>query len=199
MRRADGEPHARPRGVGGCTDTNEFNFLQWKFISALGVTYRGQSGRFDTVPRWPVWPPRRTGSDDQRLVDIRNADVVLVMGGNPARTTPAGSMGGGGQEDPQRQAGGGGSRFTRTGPSLTSTRRAGGQHRVPEGLIRYGSRPADMRLHPDPHRRPVHRRREVAFDDGLFSGFDPEKAGYDKSAWRTSPIQRPTGTRATRR
>jgi hypothetical protein len=26
--------------VGGCTDTNEFNFLQWKFISALGVTCR---------------------------------------------------------------------------------------------------------------------------------------------------------------
>src|SRR6202165_2966457 len=31
--------------VGGCTDTNEFNFLQWKFISALGVPYRDSQAR----------------------------------------------------------------------------------------------------------------------------------------------------------
>src|SRR2546422_8613 len=31
--------------VGGCTDTNEFNFLQWKFIEALGVTYRDSQAR----------------------------------------------------------------------------------------------------------------------------------------------------------
>ncbi len=31
--------------IGGCTDTNEFNFLQWKFITALGVTYRDSQAR----------------------------------------------------------------------------------------------------------------------------------------------------------
>jgi formate dehydrogenase major subunit len=31
--------------IGGCTDTNEFNFLQWKFISALGVPYRDSQAR----------------------------------------------------------------------------------------------------------------------------------------------------------
>jgi formate dehydrogenase major subunit len=31
--------------VGGCTDTNEFNFLQWKFISALGIPYRDSQAR----------------------------------------------------------------------------------------------------------------------------------------------------------
>ena len=31
--------------TGGCTDTNEFNFLQWKFISALGVVYRDSQAR----------------------------------------------------------------------------------------------------------------------------------------------------------
>ena len=31
--------------VGGCTDTNEFNFLQWKLISALGVPYRDSQAR----------------------------------------------------------------------------------------------------------------------------------------------------------
>src|SRR5438552_2640070 len=31
--------------IGGCTDTNEFNFLQWKAISALGVAYRDTQAR----------------------------------------------------------------------------------------------------------------------------------------------------------
>jgi len=31
--------------VGGCTDTNEFNFLQDKFMAALGVTYRDSQAR----------------------------------------------------------------------------------------------------------------------------------------------------------
>ena len=31
--------------VGGCTDTNEFNFLMWKTGSALGVVYRDSQAR----------------------------------------------------------------------------------------------------------------------------------------------------------
>jgi formate dehydrogenase major subunit len=31
--------------IGGCTDTNEFNYLQWKVISALGVPYRDSQAR----------------------------------------------------------------------------------------------------------------------------------------------------------
>jgi formate dehydrogenase major subunit len=31
--------------IGGCTDTNEFNFLQWKASAALGVTYRDTQAR----------------------------------------------------------------------------------------------------------------------------------------------------------
>jgi len=31
--------------IGGCTDTNEFNFLQWKAISAFGVPYRDSQAR----------------------------------------------------------------------------------------------------------------------------------------------------------
>ena len=30
---------------GGCTDTNEFNMLQWKVITALGVPYRDSQAR----------------------------------------------------------------------------------------------------------------------------------------------------------
>ena len=31
--------------IGGCTDTNEFNYLQWKFISAIGIPYRDSQAR----------------------------------------------------------------------------------------------------------------------------------------------------------
>ena len=31
--------------IGGCTDTSEFNFLQWKFISGLGIPYRDSQAR----------------------------------------------------------------------------------------------------------------------------------------------------------
>ena len=31
--------------IGGCTDTNEFNYLQWKAITGLGVTYRDTQAR----------------------------------------------------------------------------------------------------------------------------------------------------------
>jgi formate dehydrogenase major subunit len=31
--------------IGGCTDTNELNFLQWKAITALGIPYRDTQAR----------------------------------------------------------------------------------------------------------------------------------------------------------
>jgi formate dehydrogenase major subunit len=45
---AKGEVVNRTPGIawiGGCTDTNEFNFLQWKAITALGVPYRDSQAR----------------------------------------------------------------------------------------------------------------------------------------------------------
>ncbi len=31
--------------IGGCSDTNEFNYLQWKVVTALGVPYRDTQAR----------------------------------------------------------------------------------------------------------------------------------------------------------
>jgi formate dehydrogenase major subunit len=45
---AKGEVVNRTPGIvmiGGCTDTNEFNWLQWKVSAALGVTYRDTQAR----------------------------------------------------------------------------------------------------------------------------------------------------------
>ena len=48
IRNAKGEVVNRNPGmamIGGCTDTNEFNFLQWKAITAWGVPYRDTQAR----------------------------------------------------------------------------------------------------------------------------------------------------------
>jgi formate dehydrogenase major subunit len=45
---AKGEVVNRTPGIawiGGCTDTNEFNFLQWKALTAWGVPYRDSQAR----------------------------------------------------------------------------------------------------------------------------------------------------------
>jgi formate dehydrogenase major subunit len=47
-RNAKGEVVNRTPGIGligGCTDTNEFNFLMWKTGAALGVVYRDSQAR----------------------------------------------------------------------------------------------------------------------------------------------------------
>jgi formate dehydrogenase major subunit len=45
---AKGETVNRTPGIawiGGCTDTNEFNFLQWKALTSWGVPYRDTQAR----------------------------------------------------------------------------------------------------------------------------------------------------------
>ena len=45
---AKGETVNRTPGIawiGGCTDTNEFNFLQWKALTSWGVSYRDTQAR----------------------------------------------------------------------------------------------------------------------------------------------------------
>ena len=45
---AKGETVNRTPGIawiGGCTDVNEFNYLQWRVITALGVPYRDSQAR----------------------------------------------------------------------------------------------------------------------------------------------------------
>src|SRR6188472_3724509 len=43
--------------TGGCTDTNEFNYLVVKTMRSLGVCYLENQAGFDTGQRSPVWGP----------------------------------------------------------------------------------------------------------------------------------------------
>ena len=119
-------------------------------------------------------------------VDIKNADVVFVMGGNPAENHPCGFKWALEAKktrnakivhvDP---------RFTRTSAvaDLYSPIRAGTDIAYLHGIIRYALETG--RFHEDyvkAHTNAAYLVSErYGFADGLFSGFDGKS--YDKSAW----------------
>ncbi len=120
--------------------------------------------------------------------DVANADVVLVMGGNPAENHPVGFrfvM----EAKRNRKA-----KLVVVDPRFNRTAavsdyyvplRAGSDIAFLGGLIHYTlSRKlyhADyVRLHTNAG---FLVREDFGFEDGLFSGFDAEKKTYDKSSW----------------
>jgi formate dehydrogenase-N alpha subunit len=121
-------------------------------------------------------------------VDIKNADVILAMGGNPAENHPVGfkwfleAKKTRGAKliavDP---------RFTRTGAvaDLYAPIRPGTDIAFLNGLIRYAIE--KKRYHEDYVK--VHTNgpyiigEKYDFTDGLFSGFDQAKGEYDKTNW----------------
>jgi formate dehydrogenase-N alpha subunit len=121
-------------------------------------------------------------------VDIKNADVVLCMGGNPAENHPCGFKWAIEAKktrnaklvvvDP---------RFTRTAAvaDLYSPIRAGSDIAYLLGIIRYAIE--KNRYHADYVK--IHTNasylvgEKFGFQDGLFTGFDESKHTYDKAAW----------------
>jgi formate dehydrogenase major subunit len=130
-------------------------------------------------------------------VDIKNADVILAMGGNPAENHPVGfkwfieAKKTRGAKlvavDP---------RFTRTAAvaDLYSPIRPGTDIAFLNGLIRYAI--DKKRYHEDYVK--IHTNgpyiigEKYAFTDGLFSGFDETKKEYDKAAWAYEPDPKTT-------
>jgi formate dehydrogenase major subunit len=131
-------------------------------------------------------------------VDIKNADVILAMGGNPAENHPVGfkwfieakktrnakiiAV------DP---------RFTRTAAvaDLYAPIRPGTDIAFLNGIIRYAIE--KKRYHEDYVK--IHTNgpyiigEKFGFHDGLFSGFDAAKGEYDKAAWGYQPDEKTTG------
>jgi formate dehydrogenase major subunit len=121
-------------------------------------------------------------------VDIKNADVILAMGGNPAENHPVGfkwfmeARRGRNAKlcvvDP---------RFTRTAAvaDIYAPIRAGTDIAFLLGLIRYAIE--NKRFHEDYVK--IHTNgpyvigEKFDFSDGLFTGFDQTKSEYDKAAW----------------
>ena len=121
-------------------------------------------------------------------VDIRNADVVLVMGGNPAEAHPCGFKWVMEAKvknkarlvvvDP---------RFTRTAAvaDLFAQIRPGTDIAFLGGVIRYLLE--NDRIQHEYVKTYTNAsflvRRDYSFEGGLFSGYDGEKRSYDRSSW----------------
>src|SRR6185436_1336051 len=120
--------------------------------------------------------------------DVANADVVLVMGGNPAENHPVGFrfvM----EAKLKRKA-----RLVCVDPRFNRTAAVADQY-VPirsgsdimflGGLVHYALShdlldAEYLRLHTN---APFLIREGFGFEDGLFSGWDEQKKAYDKSSW----------------
>ncbi len=121
-------------------------------------------------------------------VDIKNTDVILAMGGNPAENHPVGfkwfmeARRGRNAKlvvvDP---------RFTRTAAvaDLYAPIRPGSDIAFLLGIIRYALE--TKRYHEDYVKlhtnAPYIISDKYSFNDGLFSGFDPKTAEYAKDSW----------------
>jgi formate dehydrogenase major subunit len=121
-------------------------------------------------------------------VDIKNTDVILAMGGNPAENHPVGFK----WFLEARKTRGAkivavDPRFTRTGAlaDVYAPVRAGSDTAFLLGLIRYAI--DTKRYHEDYVKlhtnAPYIISEKYAFNDGLFSGFDQTKGEYDKTNW----------------
>ncbi len=131
-------------------------------------------------------------------VDIKNADVILAMGGNPAENHPVGFRWF--LEAKQKRNAklvAVDPRFTRTAAvaDLYAPIRAGTDIAFLNGLIRYALETGRF------HKEYVQLHTNAAyvihegykFEDGLFSGFDPAKAEYKKDTWAYQADEKTTG------
>jgi formate dehydrogenase major subunit len=120
--------------------------------------------------------------------DIKNADVVLVMGANPAENHPCGFKWA--VEARERR----GAKIVTIDPRFTRTAAVADKHlqirpgsdiAVLGGMINYmlenDLHHADyVRLHTN---ATFVVREDFGFEDGLFSGYDEAGGGYDKTSW----------------
>ena len=131
-------------------------------------------------------------------VDIKNADVILAMGGNPAENHPVGFkwfMEARRTRNAKLVAVD--PRFTRTGAvaDLYAPIRPGTDIAFLLGIIRYAIE--TKRFHEDYVKlhtnAPFIIGEKFAFSDGLFSGFDATKGEYAKAAWAYEADEATTG------
>jgi formate dehydrogenase major subunit len=121
-------------------------------------------------------------------VDIKNTDVILAMGGNPAENHPVGFKW---FMEAKRNRGAKlvvvDPRFTRTAAvaDFYAPIRPGTDIAFLLGLIRYSL--TTGRYHDDYVKihtnAPFLVKNTFAFQDGLFAGWDPQKKAYVKDAW----------------
>ena len=169
--------------------SSETGSLDQRFTRALGILGTDSQARVCHAPTVSALAPTfGRGAMTNNWVDIKNANVVLIMGGNPAEAHPVGfkwvieaKIRNGAKVivvDP---------RFNRSAAvaDIYSPIRAGSDVTVLMGVVNY------LISHDKVHHEYVRHytnaslivREDYHFDDGLFSGYDASKRSYDRSSW----------------
>ncbi|NMC72659.1 MAG: formate dehydrogenase-N subunit alpha [Myxococcales bacterium] len=189
-----GKPVQRTTAIaslGSAALDNEECWLYQKMVRALGLVYIEHQARIchsSTVPALASTYGR--GAMTNHWTDLRNADVVLAMGANPAENHPL-SM----RWVTRAQERGAklicvDPRFTKTAAlaDVYAPLRSGTDIAFLGGMIKYlldhDYIQRDYVLHYTNASFLV--ADSYSFDEaaGLFSGYDPEKRKYDKSKWK---------------
>lgn len=169
--------------------SNETGLLDFKFTRALGMLGIDCQARLCHAPTVSALAPSfGRGAMTNHWVDIKNANVVIVMGGNPAEAHPVGfkwvieakvkNKAKVIVVDP---------RFNRTAAvaDIFSPIRAGSDTAFLMGMVRWLLE--NDKIQHDYVRSYTNAslivRDDFAFEEGLFSGFDPKTKVYDKSSW----------------
>lgn len=169
--------------------SNETGILDFKFARALGILGLDCQARLCHAPTVAALAPSfGRGAMTNHWVDIKNANVVIVMGGNPAEAHPVGFKWVVEAKiknkakvivvDP---------RYNRTAAvaDIYSPIRAGSDAAFLMGMIRW-------LLENDKIQHEYVRsytnasfvvREDFEFSEGIFSGFDAESKTYDKTSW----------------
>ena len=169
--------------------SNETGLLDFKFARSLGILALDCQARLCHGPTVSALAPTLgRGAMTNNWVDIKNANVVLIMGGNPAEAHPVGfkwvmeaKIRNGAKVmvvDP---------RFNRSAAvaDFYAPIRAGSDGAFLLGVINY------LLTHDKIQHEyvksytnaPFVVREDFSFHEGLFSGYDAEKRSYDKSSW----------------
>ncbi|THF65223.1 formate dehydrogenase-N subunit alpha [Pseudothauera rhizosphaerae] len=189
---ADGVPVNRWLSCGVLTcsaASNETGILTQKVIRALGVVATDTQARICHSPTVAALAPSfGRGAMTNNWVDIKNADLVLVMGGNAAEAHPVGFRW---AVEAVKQRGAKlvvvDPRFNRTAAvaDLYVPIRAGTDIVFLGGVINWLI--ANDRIQKEYVLAYTNASSIIAegygFEDGLFSGFDKEQGRYDRSTW----------------
>ncbi|EYU13947.1 formate dehydrogenase-N subunit alpha [Photorhabdus aegyptia] len=169
--------------------SNETGILDQKFTRALGMIAIDCQARLCHGPTVSALAPTfGRGAMTNNWVDIKNANVVLIMGGNAAEAHPVGfkwvieaKIKNNAQVivvDP---------RFNRSAAvaDFYAPIRAGSDTAFLLGVIRYlmFNNKIQFEYVKAYTNACLIVREDYQFVDGLFSGFDPDTKSYDKSSW----------------
>lgn len=169
--------------------SSETGLLDFKFFRALGMLGVDCQARVCHAPTVAgLAPTFGRGAMTNNWVDIKNANVILIMGGNPAEAHPVGykwvveaKIKNAAKVivvDP---------RFNRSAAvaDFYTPIRAGADVAFLMGVVNYLLE-NDAILHEyvrDYTNASLIVRDDFNFDEGLFSGFDPKAKKYDRSSW----------------